>query len=221
MQIQDYLNLIPSSNAQQPNFIATISAVVSPCVQVQNLLQAMIPLFDLSTPPVGNQLDIIGQWVGVTRNVAIITNIFFSWDDGQALGWDYGSWAPNPPPTQITSLPDDAYLTLILAKIASNNWDGTTNGAYAIWNELLAGQGITILIQDYQNMSYSLGIQGATIPTLTLALITAGYIDLRPEGVEIIDYFSGPGPFFAWDVAAGPNLAGWDSGNWATVTPAT
>lgn len=215
MTIQDYLNLITSNFAAQPNFTSMISYDVSPLVQVQSLLASMIPLFDLDTPPVGNQLDIIGQWVGVSRNVAVpITGVFFTWDSTPSVGWDYGTWAADPTETVITVLPDDAYLTLIKGKIAANNWDGTTDGAYAIWNQLFPA--FTILIQDYQNMSYAVGIVGGVIDSLTLALITGGYIPLRPEGVEITEYFIAvdTNPLFGWDIET-DFVSGWDTGSWA------
>lgn len=216
MTTQDYIDLVTSEYADQPDFIATLSIDVSVPAQVQLLLASMIPIFDISTPPVGNQLDIIGEWVGVSRNISVpITGVFFSWDSTAALGWDSGTWSPSGNPTNITSLPDDAYLTLILGKIAANNWDGTINGAYAIWDSLFASQGITILINDYENMSYAVILIADLIPALTLALITGGYIPLRPEGIEIVDYFTSPGPVFAWDTQS--ELAqGWDTGLWAT-----
>lgn len=216
MTIQDYLNLLTSSWAQKPNYTAMISTDVSVQVQVQNLLASMIPIFDLSTPPVGDQLDIIGQWVGVTRNVSVpITGVFFSWDADYTLGWDYGSWQPSDAPANITQLPDDAYLTLIKAKIAANNWDGTTNGAYAIWDTIFSQY--TILIQDNQNMSFALAVVGGIVDSVTLALLTGGYIPLRPEGVQITEYLvaTDTNPAFAWDIVS-PNstVAGWDTGSW-------
>lgn len=216
MKLSDYLSLIPANNAKQPKFVATVAVNVAVQLRVQELLDQMDVLFDLSTPPVGDQLDIIGQWVGVSRVIKTpITNVFFTWDATAALGWDSGTWQPSGDPGQVTALPDDAYLILILAKIAANIWDGTTPGAYKVWDELLAGTGITILIQDNQNMTYQMGIVGDTIPALTLALITGGYINLRPEGIKITDYFVGSAPFFAWD-ADSPTLQGWGTGKWAT-----
>lgn len=214
--IQDYVDLITSEFADQPKFTSMVSADVAPMVRVQALLETMIAIFDIDTPPVGNQLDIIGQWVGVTREVAIpITGVFFSWDGTDAsLGWDSGTWAPSDA-SEITTLPDDAYLTLIKAKIAANVWDGTTNGAYAIWNSLFTD--FTILIQDHQDMSYAVGIVGAVIDPLTQALITGGYIPLKPEGVRISEYFIAvdTGPVFAWDVPLNALLGGWDEASWA------
>ena len=216
MTVKDYLNLIPSANARQPNFNDVVALSVAIPVQVQNLLTAMLPLFDLSTPPVGNQLDIIGQWVGVTRNVVIESSgVYFQWDTA-GVGWDVGIWAQSGNPGTITVLPDQAYLVLLLTEIAANSWDGTINGAYKVWNDLLYSTGISIFIVDYQNMSYAMGIIGSNIPALTLALITGGYIKLRPEGVKITNYFIGTTPMFAWDTD-NTNFKGWDQGKWSQV----
>lgn len=215
LTVQDYLELITSEYAAQPDFLAVVTLGVEVSVRVQQLLASMIPLFDIDTPPVGEQLDIIGQWVGVSRNVEVpITGVFFTWDAEATVGWDYGVWQATGQPSNITSLPDDAYLLLIKATIAANNWDGTTNGAYAIWDQLFTE--FTIIIQDYCDMSYALIIAGGIIDSLTLALITGGYIDLRPEGVEISAYFvsEGDNPIFAFDLDT-PLLKGWDEGYWA------
>lgn len=214
MTIQDYLDLITSEYATQPNFLATVSADVSPMVRVQDVLVSMLPIFDLSLPPVGNQLDIIGQWVGISRNITVpITGVYFSWDSSDTtLGWDVASWQPVNAPNQIIVLPDFAYLTLIQAKIAANHWDGTTEGAYAVW--AIAFPDLNILIQDNQDMSYLVIILGDNIPTLTLALLTGGYIQLKPEGVAIVGYFTGEAPVFGWDLDT-EFFKGWDTGSWA------
>jgi hypothetical protein len=221
MTVADYQALVSSKNADQPNFLAVIAANVAPSVQVQALLQAMISLFDLDAPPVGDQLDIIGKWVGVSRRIKVpISGVFFTWDGAANVGWDYGIWQGAGQTSNISSLPDDAYLRLIKATIAANNWNGTTNGAYAIWDALFTT--FTILIQDNLNMSYAMAIVGGIIDSLTLALITGGYIHLRPEGVMISKYYVSQGahPVFAWDLNV-TNLQGWDVGYWATEIAGT
>lgn len=214
MTVLDYLNLITSSWREKPNYTAMISADVSPMVQVQDLLSSMIPKFDVDVA-VGQQLDIIGLWVGISRVVKVpISGVYFSWDSADyTLGWEFGSWAPADTPTEVTVLPDDAYRTLIKAKIAANQWDGTIDGAYAIWDEIFTT--VTILIKDNQDMTFDLGVVGGIIDSLTLALITGGYIPLKPEGVRINSYFVSVdvGPVFAWDVES-DLLAGWEEGSW-------
>ncbi len=214
MTLEDYLNLIPSANREKPNFIATLSAFIEVFVRIQDLALSMVPIFDLETA-VGDQEDIIGQWVGASRDVIIpIEGVYFTWDGDYTVGWDFGTWQPFLQPTAVTVLPDDAYRTVIKAKIAANKWDGTTEGAYAVWNALFPD--LTILIQDNQNMSYALALVGGIVDSLTLALLEAGYIELRPEGVRISAYFVSidSGPVFAWDLDA-LLLQGWDTGSWA------
>lgn len=213
MTIADYVALITSEFSEQPNFIAMVELDVGIPVQVQTLLEEMIPLFDVNLA-VGQQLDVIGQWVGISRNVTIpLTGVFFTWDDTTYDGWDFGSWRPGTAPSTVTVLPDDVYRTLIFAKIAANQWDGTTEGAYAIWSSVFPN--FTILIQDLVNMSYNLAIVGGIVDSLTLALITGGYIPLRPEGVLINEYLVSvdTNKAFAWDTE-NTYLAGWDEGSW-------
>lgn len=214
MIVEDYLNLITSEYRQQPNFQAVITAFVALPVRVQELLQEMIPLFDIDVA-VGQQLDVIGQWVGISRHIDIpITGVYFSWDDTDFDGWDFGTWQPNLAPVEITELPDDAYRTLIRAKIAANHWDGTTDGAYAIWDVVFPN--IKILIQDNQDMSYAIALVGGPIDSLTVALLVRGYLNLKPEGVRISEYFVSvdDNPMFAWDLESAL-LGGWDEASWA------
>lgn len=215
-----YLNLITSEHKNKPKFIATVKISTDVYAYFQALIASLLVKFDLDTAP-GWFLDQIGKWVGVTRNVNIpITGIFFSWDgDDPYIGWDFGSWQPPNAPATITVLPDDTYRTLIRAKIAANQWDGTTTGAYAVWSSVFPET--TILIQDYQDMSYAFILLGGTIDALTLALLTGGYLPLKPEGVRIAAYYVSvdDNPLFAWDVES-DLLAGWDEGSWLReITP--
>lgn len=216
MQTEDYLNLVTSEYKQKPNFLATLSFMVSIGVRVQELMNKMVSrIFDIDTPPDGDQLDTIGLWVGAPRTVHVpIAGLYFSWDGvDTAVGWDLGSWQPATAPSTITELPDDVYLNLILATIAANNWDGTTTGAYAIWAQVFPS--FSILIQDNCNMTYDLGIVGGVPDSLTLSLITGGYIQLRPQGVRVDKYFIpvDTNPAFCWDTES-TLVKGWDEGSW-------
>lgn len=220
MTTQEYLNLITSAFRQKPKYIGTVEINVDVPVRVQSLLTSLLALFDLDSA-VGDQLDIIGRWVGISRNVSIpITGVYFSWDDIATDGWDFGTWQPDLAPSTVTTLPDDSYRVLIKAKIAANAWDGTTDGAYAIWDALFTQ--FTILIQDHQDMSYDLAIVGGIVDSLTVALITGGYIPLKPEGVRVNEYLIpiDDGPAFAWDLET-DLLKGWDEGSWLRQIPPT
>ncbi len=212
---QAYLNLITSEHKGKPKFSAMVSTDVSPAVQVQDLLAAMIPLFDVDAA-VGDQLDIIGLWVGISRDIAIpIPGVYFSWDGSDPfVGWDYGVWQPTNQPTDVTVLPDDVYRTFIKAKIAANKWDGSLVNMYEVWDSVFTD--ITIFVQDNQDMSYGIGFFGRAIDSLTLALIQEGYLPLKPEGVRVSVIYApiDDNPFFGWDLDS-DIIKGWDTGSWA------
>lgn len=213
MSIQDYLNLITSEHRDKPDFVSVVTTNVTPLDQIQKLLTSMIPKFDVDSA-VGNQLDIIGQWVGISRNVNIPTaGVYFTWDDTTFDGWDCGTWIPDIVPSAITVLTDESYRVLVKAKIAANHWDGTIEGAYAIWDSIFST--FKIMIQDNHDMTYNFIIVGGIIDSLTLALITNNYIPLRPEGVRVREYLISvdTNPGFAWDIETSL-LKGWDEASW-------
>lgn len=212
--VGDYQDLVTSEHQDKPNFLAMIALGVSPLVQIQTVLRSMISLFDLDLPPVGQQLDFVGAWVGISREVGIpIFNVYFQWDGSDQIGWEFGVWQPADQPVSLTVLPDDAYLTLIKAKIAANYWDGTTEGVYRIWDFLFPN--LPILIQDNQNMSFLVAIPYYLIDSLTLALLIQGSLPLRPEGVEIVEYVIAvdANPLFGWDLQ-NIYIDGWGAGSW-------
>ena len=90
--IADYLKLITSEHRSKPKFEAMVSAVASSFVDQQTLLTDLSMKFDIDTAT-GAQLDIIGLWIGRSRNVAIpLTGVYFDWDGTSLVGWDSGTW---------------------------------------------------------------------------------------------------------------------------------
>ena len=216
--VDSYLNLITSEYRQKPNFTAMVGLVASAMVRVQDLMASMIPIFDVDVA-VGDQLDIIGQWVGISRDIPIPipgSDVYFTWDSTAEKGWDFGTWRPEDQPTEVTSLPDDVYRTFVKAKFAANSWDGSLEGMYAVWDSVFTD--ITIFIQDNQNMSYDIGFVGRPVDSLTLALLQQGYLPLKPEGVRVGIIYSpiDNNPMFAWDIETA-TFKGWDEGSWARL----
>ena len=216
--IEPYLDLVTSEHRNKPNFIAALSAVLQPIADLEVLLRSMPDLYDLDLA-VGSQLDVVGLWVGVSRFLSEpLTGVYFSFGiDG--VGFGQGTWfGPFDPVSGLVALPDPAYRTLLRARIASNQWDGTIPGAYAAWDILFAGTGYNILIQDNENMSMLFALLGPAPDAVTLALLTGGYLTLKPAGVRVVSYVipSVPNtPLFGFGVE-NTSIAGFGVGSFGT-----
>lgn len=218
--VAEYQALITSEHADKPKFAATVGLLVSAFSDEQNVVSPLADvLTDLDTA-VGAQLDILGKWIGLSRQVRIpITGVFFSWDTA-GLGWDQGQiLGPYDDGNQVVRLDDATYRQLLRAQIGANTWDGTITEFQAIMDQVFAGTGTRVTMEDLQDMSINILVTGATPPALLLALIVRGYLAVKPVTVRINGYFvsSTSGPIFAWDVPPGssPYFSGWDVGSWA------
>lgn len=214
--LDSYLNLITSQFRQKPKFISMVTNGSETALRIQDVLASMIPKFDVDLAS-GEQLDIIGLWAGISRNVEVpIPGVYFSWDTTEAQGWEYGIWRSDKEPADITVLPDDVFRTFIKAKIAANKWDGTLQDMYDVWDQVFTD--ITLFVQDNQNMTYNIGFVGRAIDSLTLALIQQGYLPLKPEGVGVGTIYVpvDSNKMFAWDTE-NENFGGWDEASWARI----
>jgi len=213
--ITDYTKLITSEHNQRPKFMAVVKALAQPMVYLQNLLASMPGKFDLDSA-IDAQLDDVGRWVGISRNVPIpLTDVYFSFDT-EGLGFDQGSWkGPFDPDTGLTRLDNDTYRLVIRAKIGANHWDGTLESSRAILDSIFGG-GTFVFIQDNQDMSMTIGIAGVIPSAVFLALLANGIIPLKPEGVRvnytIVTTIDGS-PIFGFDVE-NDLVAGFDVGAW-------
>jgi Protein of unknown function (DUF2612) len=172
-----YQALVTSEHNLRPNFMAWIAALVQPFVDEQNVLTSFPIIFDIDVA-VGDQLDKIGQWVGVSRNLPI-----------EIMG--------------ISTLPDASYRILLKLFIAMNQWDGTVPGIYTVWNTVFAAEGYQILVDDGQDMTMFVVFLNPPTDVVILAILTEGYFLLRPAGVRISGYFepSVPSiPLFGFDI---------------------
>ena len=197
-----------------------LSALLEPVVGATALMSTMPSLFDLDNA-VGAQLDVVGDWIGVKRFLKTpLTGVYFAFDtDG--VGFDQGTWSSEFQPTdQFVKLGDEQYRTLLRARIANNQWDGTIPGAYAAWDAAFVGTGYGILIQDFGNMHMLFALTGVVPDAVTLALFTGGYLNVKPAGVSI-DTFMTPtvpdAPYFGFDIEAS-GISGFDDGAWGKTT---
>lgn len=215
MAFYDYPALVTSEH-KKPKFLALISAITAPFDVAMAMMASFPKEFDVDYA-VGVQLDQVGLWVGIGRWLTFpLEGVYFSWEE-PGPGWEEGIWkGPFDPGTGLTRLNDDNYRCLIKARIAANHWDGTIPGAYAVWSAAFADAGSKVLIQDNQDMTMTVGIAGLYPDAVFRALLTGGYIPLKPEGVRVKWYAVTPdgGAIFAWDCDSS-ELKGWpdDAGN--------
>ena len=215
--VTPYINLLTSEHNQKPNFVASVTASVQPFADALAVLSTFPALFDIDTA-VGSQLDVVGEWIGASRELAIpLTGVYFSFDTA-GLGFDQGAWlGPYNNSSYLLSLPDDTYRILLYAKIANNQWGGTVPSAYAALAPAFPGN--QVIIQDNGDMTMLLGVTGAALNAVTTALLQNGYLDIKPVGVRITNYVTQnvSAPFFGLD-AETSGVSGFDVGGWATLT---
>ena len=217
--VTPYLDLVTSEHADKPRFLSVLAVFLQPFADITATLEAIPAAFDLDLA-IGAQLDVLGLWIGISRELTVpLTNVYFSFDTA-GLGFDEGTWQGKyDPTTGLVSLPDDDYRTLLRAKIAANHWDGTIPDAYKFLETVF--QGNTPFIQDNGDMSMFLGVVGSVpLTAVTTALLENGYLDVKPSGVRVSGYVTPSvlgDPIFGFD-AENSTIGGFDSGCWANIT---
>lgn len=174
-----YTNLIPSEYQTSTKFLKLVELLTSVLESNTNLLNRH-DLYDVDICT-GFELDYIGYWVGLSRNLnSPITGTLFSFDDS-GLGFDRGYFQEQYSPTGILRLPDDLLRQILKAKIYSNHWNGTIPDAQIALQKLFPNN--EVIIQDNQDMSLSIGLL-KPIDAVTKALIDAGLLNtIKPAGV--------------------------------------
>lgn len=150
-----YTELITNYHAGKPKFVDHVDLSTRPLIDVSTATSGLVAAFDVDTA-VGNQLDILGKWIGIDRTIAApISGVFLEWDK-ERVGWDQGVWlGPYQSTDELTYLSDDVYRIVLKARIGINNWNGQNGTLPDILETALAGTGIKMIILDNQDMSIS------------------------------------------------------------------
>lgn len=212
-----YLGLVTSQYQGLPKFTEVIKSLATPFEDIQALLESLPQAFDLDTAT-GDQLDVVGQWIGLPRALPVlVTGVYFSWDDTVGTSFDNGVWqGPFDPDSGLTLMGDDDYRRLLRTKIRVNYWDGSLAQLAEIWNEFLPSERYGIVV-DNQDMTMSLGYEGGPITTgIGSAVLTIGLSMIKPAAVGIREvFFATDGlPLFVWD-----DDNGWDASSWSALLP--
>lgn len=214
-----YLDKIPSMNRGQPSFTEMLSALLEPVVKAGSAADALPQNFDIDQA-VGAQLDQVGLWVGLLRQLPVpLTDTYFSFDS-EGLGFDEGVWwAAFDPETETVSLPDDVYRVMLKLKVRCNYWDGSLEGMQSLWqafltdNQALTGAPTALgFVQDNQNMTALLVAVSERFAPIVQRLAAAQLLPLKPFGVRLSYLFVvGSDRLFAFDTD-NAFLAGFDAG---------
>lgn len=205
-----YTSLITGEH-RKPKFEAWVEALTNPFNDINDTQEKIKTGFDVDVA-VGQQLDIVGLWVGLSRTQQVpIEGVFFTWDDPD-LGWNFAVWkGPFEPSQGVVSLDDESYRAAILGKIASNYFLGTVDSANKIAMDSFTIFGVNYFLIDHQDMSIDIYIAGGASAVL-IEMIRRGNIIPKTAGVRINSITVAPGPFFALDAPTTPFSAGLDVG---------
>ena len=216
---EDYTRLVTWQH-RRPKLLETLKRRVQAYVDVMNTAHLTATRgynIDTST---GYELDVIGKWVGLSRDVyppiTIEEGGAFAWDLVGETGWDQALWADESSGeiigTSVTELPDEIYRLFLKAKIAANRWDGTIEGMYAAWRGAFGPEtGLAVL--DNQNMSLTMVMFGIPDTGILRTLLAEGYLPLKPAGVSVNYQLVPDGGIgeMIWD----NRDRGWNVGSWS------
>jgi hypothetical protein len=191
-----YANFITSEHNQKLNFMALVATLCGSVYDATLATQSLVPAFDLNTA-VGAQLDVIGLWIGQPRIIpGILIAGYFGFSelssglpDGLQLPFGELSSASiggiffelGGTAAATTTLTDPQYLTILKARIARNQSNGTLS---ALEGALFFIFGAGCKVVD--NGTRSLAITVSTpISPVDQSLITGLDILPRPAGIGI------------------------------------
>jgi hypothetical protein len=191
-----YTSLITSEHNQKLNYMALVSVLTGAVADATQATQSLVPAFNLNTA-VGAQLDVIGLWVGQPRVIpGILIPGFFGFSEVSS-GLPDGLQLPFGELTDLskggiffelggtfagtTTLTDPQYLTILKARIARNQSNGTLS---ALEGALLFIFGAGCRVADSGTKSLAITVTSPISP-VDQALITGLDILPRPAGVAI------------------------------------
>lgn len=183
----DFASLITSEHNDKPKFMATVELLTGAMAELQETLASLETKFDVDTAE-GQQLDFIGEWVGIGRVLDAPLAVYFSFDI-VGLGFDEGTWfGPGDSIGGVVALDDETYRLVIRATIAADHWDGTLTSYQLIMTAALAGTGNTLYAIDNQNMTINIVVTGPPLSEIVRGIINAGQLAIKPLGVSIAGY---------------------------------
>ena len=131
---------------------------------------------------VGYGLDVWGRILGINRVLSVVETPYFSFSNsgGNEVPSAWYTWYSGEVLNSNFALSDDAFRLLLLAKAASNIWDGSIPGLNAILRMLFPGQ--VAYVTDGQDMTMTYTFEFELTP-VQASIVMGTNVLPRPNGV--------------------------------------
>jgi hypothetical protein len=179
----DWSATVLSQYANSPIILQWIEYYSEYIDPTQNIQAFYDQLWNIETA-VGYGLDVWGRIVGVARTIPGITQKYLGFAEAGQLSADPFNQSPLYSGEALTgnsTLSDDAFRTLIMAKAAANIWDGSIPGLNLILRTLFPG--LICYVTDGQNMTMTYTFM-FTLTALQIAILQGTNVLPRPAGVS-------------------------------------
>jgi hypothetical protein len=172
--------------ANSPILTGILTAFNEAMDQTENLDNFYDFVWNVATA-VGYGLDVWGRIVNVSRSLPVsggsTATFGFNESGNDWLGFGQAPFTSGASATSNVTLTDDQFRPLVLAKAATNIWDGSIPGLNSILIALFQGRS-TPYVQDGNNMSLTYVFPFA-LTALDLAVIEQSGCLPQPAGVVI------------------------------------
>ena len=130
MNVEQYLDYIPTENSRKPKFMGMLRGILTPGVQLQSVIQN-VGAFDVNSAA-GRQLDILGEYIGVSRELNYV------------------------PASGETVLNDTDFSMILRMRVAQEAWSGSNDEVMDVYN-IAAGNDLNIHYED--NLVHAVGTE--------------------------------------------------------------
>lgn len=199
----------------------TLCQIIADCNswldQTYNFEQFYSLIWNIDTAQ-GYGLDVWGRILGLPRNILVDQAIPYFAFDIEGQGFDQGQIYNEGDPrfeTVNTSLNDNDYRRLLLAKAAANISSGTTASIMTLLNSYYSAFNEQIFINETNESSplrFFICQVGKPITLTNLAILENNYLPAFPAGISTdVLVVSQQGPMFGFDLD-NDYVAGFDKG---------
>jgi hypothetical protein len=182
----DVWTTVLAQYANSPTLTGMITAFNAAMDMTQNLDNFYDLIMNVLTAQ-GYGLDVWGRIVVAPRTIAVAgggpATFGFNEPGNDWVGWNQAPFTQGPNPSGNVTLTDVQYRPLVLAKAATNLWDGSISKLNSILLALFSGRGHPY-VRDTLNMGITYVFDFVLTP-LDLSIIQSSGVLPQPTGVVV------------------------------------